>query len=408
MGVVRNLRDHWAFRTGIHARLAYEIFGACLGLGAIALEGIGTTPLAIGGGVVSLLSAGMLVRDVGEKMRRSQNTTVAPNPKFAETIDAATLPDGFERITTDAGRYIVSAEVNEALEDSASAIAWTKKPFAVPEQVADYRERAVNLMQPSFNEDKVRLQTDMTALRLQGRKTMRIQHTDYFKGVATNEMATRQFEALNKGRRGRAQVLFAPVDLIVTEDGKLRDLSESALSNHIGVTSLLITADHQIVLQQQGKQMVGALKLSVGASGSLDGADAYDVNAKKKRVLRTFQDMVRRGMEREASEEVSAAVGPEKSRTWLTGYARYLDRGAKPEFYGITRTISELDELHAGKNEADFVHQIYGRPFQPSAAGLTAVIDTLLAEGAQNASLSLIVCLRFAKDYLARGGAIEF
>lgn len=407
MRVFRSLGHYGLFQLGLHARLIFDVSSSIAGVALIVFGGAGWTDLV--GGILSVVGAGLLFVDVREKIRRSQNTSVAPNPKFAETIDAATLPEGFARFSTGAGRYIASGEVNEALEESVSAIAWTKEVFAVPERVAEYREHAVGLKQPQYNEDKVRLQTDMTPFRLQGRKTVRIQRTDYFKGVATNEMANLQFEALNKNRRGHAQVLFAPVELVVTE-GKLRDLSDSALSNHIGVTTLLITADHQLVLQQQGKQMIGALKLSVGASGSLDQADAFDAGAKKKRALRTFQDMIRHGMEREAREEVSAAVGPGKSRTWLTGYARYLDRGGKPEFYGITRTTSELDELRAGKHEADFVHQIYGRPFQPNAAGLTAVLDTLLAEAetpAQNFSLSMIVCLRFAKDYLARR-AIEF
>lgn len=153
---------------------------------------------------------------------------------------------------------------------------------------------------------------------------------------------------------------------------------------------------------------------NVGGSGSLDskyepGPPHNRGDAGDGAGLRTFQDMIRHGMEREAAEEISATIGPGQSRTWLTGYARYLDRGGKPEFFGITRTTSQIDELRPTKRDKDRVHQIYRHPFQPTVAGLAATIEALLAGPDRGRfCLSMVVSLQCAKEYLARGGAIEF
>jgi hypothetical protein len=187
----------------------------------------------------------------------------------------------------------------------------------------------------------------------------------------------------------------------MVSEGRLIDLSESVLSNHIGVTTLLVTGDDQIVLQEQGDQMVEARKISVGASGSAVLADCVGADGR----LRTLQETIRSAMEREVSEEVSAAVGPHKSRTWITGHARYLSRGGKPEFYGITRSVSRLEDLHPAKQERGYVHRVYGRGFEPGAQGLAAAIERLLRDGdfgSKSLSLSMVVCLRLALDHLAR------
>jgi hypothetical protein len=267
----------------------------------------------------------------------------------------------------------------------------------------------MNALRPQFNEAKLGLRSDLTPDFLANGETANLERTDYFSGVCTNEVAALQFESLSHDRRGRPQLTFAIADLIVA-GGRLIDLSESALSNHIGASTLVITADHAIVLQEQGNQMVSGMKTGVGASGSLDIADAVEIPGRKPPVYRTLQDMIRHGVEREAAEELTAAVGPGHSTTWLTGYARYLDRGGKPEFFGITRTTSKLAELQPTKRETGFVHRVFGRPFAPSRQGLIDAIDLLIGPEGNPAgqSLSMAVCLRLARDYLAAGGTVEF
>jgi hypothetical protein len=155
--------------------------------------------------------------------------------------------------------------------------------------------------------------------------------------------------------------------------------------------------------------MIEARKMAVGGSGSVDRLDAFSSNSSSGR-LRSLQATVRVAMEREAHEEVSAAVGLRQSRTVLTGYARYLDRGGKPEFFGITRTTSDLDDLTPARTERKYVFAIHGRPFEPTVQGLMVAIDKLLTDSATwkvRPSLSMIVCLRLAREHLSRTG-IDF
>jgi 8-oxo-dGTP pyrophosphatase MutT (NUDIX family) len=61
-----------------------------------------------------------------------------------------------------------------------------------------------------------------------------------------------------------------------------------------------------------------------------------------------LQDIVRRGMERELREETG--IRPDEIRhTKVIGFARWLERGAKPEFFGITELSTTGKDL-SGRN----------------------------------------------------------
>lgn len=220
MSIVRDLRDHWAFRTRLHARLGWEIFAACGGLALIAFGGTGLADIA--GALLSVAAAWLLFGDIREKVRRSQNVKLKPNPDFERKIEAAAAPDGFTYIATPAGRYLMSVEVNAVLEASSNTITWADAAYKVPAQFVEYSALAVKKKKPSNNEGKIRLLTDITATRLRSRNAIPLQATNYFNGVITNETAADQFQALKTKRDGRAQVLFRPVDLMISE-GRIQD-----------------------------------------------------------------------------------------------------------------------------------------------------------------------------------------
>jgi hypothetical protein len=75
----------------------------------------------------------------------------------------------------------------------------------------------------------------------------------------------------------------------------------------------------------------------------------------------TLQELVARAMERELSEEVNlVGVG---ASTQITGYFRWLEKGAKPEFVGVTA-------LHTTARE------IRDRRVRPDEERLVASVDT--------------------------------
>jgi 8-oxo-dGTP pyrophosphatase MutT (NUDIX family) len=76
----------------------------------------------------------------------------------------------------------------------------------------------------------------------------------------------------------------------------------------------------------------------------LDPRDLGPASTARPRREETLQDIVRRGMERELQEETGIRQD-EVLRTKVIGFARWLERGAKPEFFGVTELSATTDDL---------------------------------------------------------------
>lgn len=125
----------------------------------------------------------------------------------------------------------------------------------------------------------------------------------------------------------------------------LMELSDShELANYIGVSTLLISGNHQKYLyiprQSQLNQQSSGL-LAPSGSGSLDwkdlsGAVAHDDTA----MTYSLQETVIKGMERELREELEHSVDFDlknsELQTQIIGYFRMYERAGKPEFVGIS------------------------------------------------------------------------
>jgi 8-oxo-dGTP pyrophosphatase MutT (NUDIX family) len=127
--------------------------------------------------------------------------------------------------------------------------------------------------------------------------------------------------------------------LLANADGRLRTIGESMLADCVGISTLAVTADGALVMvRQTSRNVASALILAPAGSGSLDPRDLGHDHAE------TLQDIVRRGMERELCEETG--IRPDEIRgTRVTGFARWLERGAKPEFFGLTELSATTDDL---------------------------------------------------------------
>jgi hypothetical protein len=88
---------------------------------------------------------------------------------------------------------------------------------------------------------------------------------------------------------------------------------------------------------------VSGLLLAPSGSGSLEPRDLRTPDGGPRRSLHTA---VRAGMERELCEE--SGLRPQDVRTTkLTGFARWMERGAKPEFFGVTELAVDSVEVAA-------------------------------------------------------------
>lgn len=399
------------YKIAIRVRVIIDIVVLAVGI-ALAFFG-GTDIVALIGVALTAISAILLFTNLWKDEADKKRTRVVANPDFLQSLRSARLANGFElksgaiprsentNLTAEEFRpYITSEDVNAILDKSANPLAIEEVRFEVPRQLREFRARSINIKLPNRNDPKIGLRNDITVDVLANSEILSVQETDYFSGAATNEMACDQFMSVPVLRSRRPSLQFAVADLII-DNNELVGLSESSLSNHIGISTVVFTADSFLVLQEQDEQMISSKEVAIGASGSLDLKDIEVTRHQNP----TLQGLVRFGMEREATEELSAAFWPNRQNTNITGYARYLARGGKPEFFGITRTTSIFSELKPTKKDVRYVKNIVGRPFEPNQAGLARALEEILGEG-QNSdkvySMSMVVSLQMALSYLAK------
>lgn len=221
---------------------------------------------------------------------------------------------------------IYSPQVNAALRKHPLTLENEDVTFAVPSQVADLAEHFVEHRKQEgaiiFNDPKVRLASDLTVASVEAGEPVKLQRTDYFSTLVTNDLTCRRVEVNGKAVYDGREFM--------SRDGVVRDFADSGCSNHIGACTVAITSDGRLVIPAQSlkaAQYPGMLMPS--GSGSVDPGDAESE--------RTLQEFVIAGMERELLEETGLdPFRRDLCETRLLGYARLLERGGKPDFFGIS------------------------------------------------------------------------
>lgn len=132
------------------------------------------------------------------------------------------------------------------------------------------------------------------------------------------------------------------------EDGKhyLYNIASSQMNDHIGCSTIGFTSDHYLILWVQGShtQFNSNLLIPTG-SGSCNFSDLTSHN---------LQKTVIKAMERELDEETitNPEVNKDLNRTKLLGFYRWVTRGGKPEFTGITRLPGTSQQYKPNPKEA--------------------------------------------------------
>lgn len=237
-----------------------------------------------------------------------------------------------------------------------------------------------------FNDEKVRLLTDITLDSVTSTQTVRLEHTDYLSGLISGDATLKQVRSRRDG------IVFDGISLVADEDDSLRAIADSDASNHVGCSSLAITADDRLVIVAQSATAAQyASQLMPSASGSASWSDLDGCTS--------FTGFLRRVMERELAEECGI---PSKliAHTQLIGYQRQLDRGGKPEFYGVSFLSCAFDELDANADvfTADIEGiDLAGAPLE----SLQEILDAFRDERQTSFSFSLYVNLAFLEHHLA-------
>ncbi len=225
----------------------------------------------------------------------------------------------------------------------------------------------------------------------------------YYDSFLTNEIAGRYLEDQSSGKRLADATYLLPIATDSRGVHRFADLTTSLLNNHIGASTLGITEDHYLLLwKQNGHDQQSTDYLIPTGSGSAAMID-WD---KDGNLFAT----ITRTMERELAEESSGKGMLDKDKigeTKILGFFRWLARGGKPEFSGLTKLRGRVIDFEANTQEVKggFTSGLTSY-YVPTMTRLIEVVDQLLAS--DQLSLPLAVNLRFLKDFLeAKPAAAE-
>lgn len=294
---------------------------------------------------------------------------------------------------------LYSPAVNRALPEARLGFSMRRDRFELPptaRHLAPYvLGEALAARGYAFNGSKVRLASDLTDRALTQNAVLHLQPTDYFASLCTNEIAGWRI----KSREDDA-ILYDGFSLFVSGD-IIHNLQTTYCCNHIGVSTMAITRDGYLVMTHQS---AGAMQspdlLAPSGSGSVDLRDWR----------RYHNEFLIDAMERELLEEVGLSHRRRAERkaciagTKLVGFARLLNRGGKPDFFGVTFLKRTREQLGVRWAERPFIAKIYCRLLSgASARDFARDLQTLLEHEPHTHSFPLHLNLVFLHEYATSG-----
>ncbi|NEA35986.1 hypothetical protein [Streptomyces sp. SID13031] len=355
--------------------------------GVITIVSLGVDSLSTPVVAASLAIVGLvpLIGDWREVRQALRDLETVQKP-----VPDAVLDGDWQLTRCSAGRVISSPSLDARLD---RPIEFSEHPFKLPTDLAAIKPAVIALARSKrsraasqpFDGLNVRLCTD---LDLAG-SAVRLQPARYFDTMASNYLAGHQWWS-----RSLSRVVVDVNRNILARDGRLIPLGRSTLANQIGISTLALTEDNWMILVLQGPAAESSRGLvAPSGSGSLEPRDLTG----RTRLV----ESIAAGMERELREElglIKRRMRQVRIETAVVGFGRWLEKGAKPEFFGISRihaSSADLD-LRIDLSERQFVsHHLMIDPDEVDRL-LTGEPFEDLDKG--KSSVPLEVCL----DYLRR------
>jgi len=377
--LTRILRGHYqrAWYYADHYRLTLGAWAIgtvtfVVGFQTVSFEPAFETTMFIMGGIGYALALFDLVRVV----RFRWKFTAVPSEKFKRMdFSKLRLPDGWTLNRNNSGTAIWNEKLNLELDLAENPIIYASTAYKLPAAAHRFKEAIIRtkVKVDTTNDRKIGLRSDVGMGVWTPTSLIEVQETGYFDALVTNEFCDRKIIPVGEiGLEGSSP--YVGVDNAFREEDGLDiySLEDSKNSNHIGITTFAITADQKIVRQTQGNQERDPDTFQASASGSCDWNDLTSLNQRSKQ-LATLQNIVRFSMQRELEEETGASlIG---ARTIVTGFSRILDRGGKPEFFGITLLNHRFNKMRIQKSEKRRVTKL--EPFSLESADKFGVIREL-------------------------------
>ncbi|MGO1440293.1 MAG: hypothetical protein ACTHVY_09410 [Brevibacterium yomogidense] len=338
-----SMRDQFVWQR--HANTPLMV--AVLGVAAGALSLIPAVPAAallwasLFGVLLGLLS--MLWEWTVLRRRFRQSELVERNPVFVNEIPFdSDLPEVFD---TARGTVLHNPELDREMRSGRQWHAdMRSEKYRLPEgleEVAPYILRRTSGGSLHFNGACVRMLGDC---RVGGSAVVPFQPAGFFDLLCSNELMRWQISQRGSMWDVRSEYLY-------DEDRRLIPLASSELANVVGVSTLAISGDRRVRIVDQSRENHASPGLiAPSGSGSLEPRD-FDED------LETF---ALNGATRELLEETglpSDCISESK----LIGYGRWLERGGKPEFFGITLLNGTADDVDRSRRRVSGTEALYTR-----------------------------------------------
>lgn len=235
-------------------------------------------------------------------------------------------------VIAERGAVAISTDLDSVLSTTQLPLRVVEDPYVLPAALADasaYMLRRTTSARWRFNGACVRLDSDLSVESAAGGTDVMCRPASFFDGLCSNELTGWEVH--------RDGVLWNfSSEHLLDSSGRLLALSQSQLANMIGVSTVAITTDSHLLLTLQSRGSSASAQLwAPSGSGSLEPQDL--------RGQTWLQRAVTAGMERELHEECGLLPSDVVS-TRVIGYGRWLDRGGKPEFYGVSTLSVTLNE----------------------------------------------------------------
>ncbi|GAA1549140.1 hypothetical protein GCM10009804_01900 [Kribbella hippodromi] len=348
-----------------------------IGVLALGVESLGTGVVAIVLAIVGLIP---LVSDWVKVRQELQDLYSLDHP-----LPDVVLEGDWQLVRCAQGRVVTSPSVDRSLD---RPVAVDSRPYRLPPDLAAVKPTVIALARsqrsrtaaPPFDGLNVGLCDDLDP----SGGAVRLQPVRYFDMMASNYLAGHQWLSRSLGRP-----VADITQRLISDDGKLIALGSTGLGNQVGVSTVALTTDGWMLLVHQGVASRSSAGLvAPSGSGSLEPLDLVG--------RERLSEVVAAGMERELREElglVSAAMRDVRIETDVRGYGRWLEKGAKPEFYGVTRIHASLRdlELRIDVSERQFVTRHV--PIRPDDVRRLLAGERFEALGQGVPSVPLELCL---------------
>ena len=247
-----------------------------------------------------------------------------------------------------------------------------------------------------FNEKKLCLTSDLEVDTSATDYIVNVHKGCYYDTFLTNICCTKKLVTQVDNRTIYDGQAFYPQSSL-----RLNPLNESQMNNEIGISTIAFTKDYIIIIwESNNKAQIDQYLLVPSGSGS---ADWKDQKGKRK-----FKDVIAYSMERELKEECSLVKKKIKTETRVIGYWRWLNKGGKPEFCGVTKLDCPKSKISANRQEVARWHKgghFHLNEHERNADGIIKFIDGMLRQKGNEdegmkLSLPLYMNLLFLRQYI--------